>query len=77
MLAISTPDLMREFAADLEHRCKMRCMVVWLLDHLAGGLIHHTMVMSPGCNVLASSTAFKSSCVSGLNVVGTNSTNVR
>ena len=77
MLAISTPDLMMEFAAALECRCKMRCVVVWLLEYFAGGLIHCIVVMSPGCNVLVSSTAFRSSYASGLNVVGMNSTSVR
>ena len=76
MLAISTPDLMMELAAALEYRCKMRYAVVWLLDHFAGGLIHHVVVISPGCNVLASSTAFRSSCASGSNMVGKNSTSV-
>ena len=76
MLAISSPDLIRLFANDLGHKCRMRWTVDWLLECFSRGLIHHTMVMSPGCKVLVISTTCKSSCNVGLNVVGTNSTSI-
>ena len=74
VLAISTPNLISEFADDLERKCMIRWAVVWLLEHFSGGLIHRAMVMSPGCNELARSTFSRSSRADGLNVVGTNST---
>ena len=76
VLAISIPDLMRLFADDLDHRCKMRWVVVWLLECFSRGLIHHAVVMSPGCKALADSTTSNSSHDVGLNVVDTNSARV-
>ena len=47
-------------------------MVDWLFTLFSGGLIHHTVVASPGCSEFADSTASSSLDV-GLNEVGTNS----
>ena len=54
----------------------MRWAVDWLLERFSRGLIHHAMVMLPGCKTLAVSTTCKSSHDVGLNVVGTNSTSI-
>ena len=50
VLARRVPILIRLFAEDLDRRCKMRWAVDWLTPCFSGSLIHHAVVMLPGCN---------------------------
>ena len=70
------PLLIKLFTEDLDPRCKMRWVLVWLIAHFSGGLIHHAVVMSPGCSEFTDSTAASSSLEVGSNDIGMNSTMV-
>ena len=67
------PILIKLFTETLDHRCRMRWAVDWLLAHFSGSFIHQAVIMSPGCRELATSTTTSSSLDDGLNNVGTNS----
>ena len=67
------PVLIKLFAEALDCRCRIRWAMDWLIACFSGGLIHQTVVMSPGCKELATSTTTSSSLDDGLNDVGTNS----
>ena len=75
VLARRVPDLMREFTDVLDHRYRIRWVVVWL-DCFSGGLIHFTVVMLPCCSEFADSTAASSSLEDGLNDIGINSARI-
>ena len=67
----------KEFADDLDRRCKIRWVVDWLIVLFPGGLIQHAVVMSPGCNELANSTIVSPFLDAGSKEVGTNSAMIR
>ena len=73
VLANGIPVRIKEFADDLDRRCKIRWAVDWLIILFSGGLIQHAVVISPGCNELANSTIVSPSLDVGSKEVGTNS----
>ena len=73
VLANRIPVHIKEFADDLDRRCKMRWAVDWLVILFSGGLIQCAVVMSPHCNELAKSTIVSPSLDAGSKEVGTNS----
>ena len=77
VLASRIPVRIKEFADDLDRRCKMRWAVDWLIVLFSGDLIQHAVVMSPGCNELANSTIVSPSLDAGSKEIGTNSAMIR
>ena len=73
VLANRIPVCIKEFADDLDCRCKIRWAVDWLIVLFSGSLIQRAVVMSPGCNELANSTIVSPSLDAGSKEVGTNS----